>query len=147
MDYNILEIDEDKKEFLKQMGYDEQKAAMFLLGCMIGDIASAQSKDNKSSKPILNKLNYEGINSKKLIWLSNEVFEKMRQYDVLRYNEMTFAEFKKLLDKQFNKWSLTPQENVFYILSGYGYSTAKGIKAGKEKRLSESKKEEVRRNE
>ena len=69
--------------------------------------------------------------------MSNEIFEKLEQYRVLSYNEGIFSVMKLLLDKNRGQWSLTPQENVYYILSGYAYATwgamrGKGETEGKE---------------
>jgi len=65
---------------------------------------------------------------KKIERLFPEIFEKMRQYRVLTSeNEKLYAIAMELLNKNKNAWSLSPQENVFYILSGYAYITYKAI--------------------
>lgn len=145
MDYDSLDVKEEMREFVKEMGYDEAKVAMFLLGYLIGEIGNAQSP----SKPILNKITYQGMNRNKLKMLSNDVFEKLRQYKskegktLLHYesNEKIFAECKRLMDKTIEK-PLSDQENVFYVLSGYAYATHQAIeRASQYKKAKEDKKE------
>ncbi|TZE82821.1 TIGR02556 family CRISPR-associated protein [Calorimonas adulescens] len=134
MDYSTLNVDEKTKEFLQEMKYDEPKTAMFLFGNLIAEIASAQRRDGKKNKPILNKLNYQGMSWSKIQRLTGEVFEKLRQYDVLKYNEQKWAECIRLFDMTRSlydgKWPLNDRENIYYILSGYGFATVSAIKRG-----------------
>ncbi len=133
MDYDSLDLDEGIKSFVNEMGYNEPKVAMFLLGYLIGEVGNAQYREG-NSKPVLGKITYQGMNKNKLIRLLNEVFEKIVQYNkkykTLHYNEGIFAECKRLMDKTIDK-PLSDQENVFYVLSGYAYATHQAIKASK----------------
>lgn len=160
MDYNNLPLKEEIKQFIKEMKYDnKQKIAMFLLGYLIGEIGNAQSKLTDShAKPILNKINFEGMNPNKLIRLTNEVFEKMNQYKVfskkenarvplLFFNIGLFNEYKTILDKEITNWDLSDQENVFYVLSGYAYVTHRALKHSKESESKSQDKEEVKTDE
>lgn len=113
-----LNIDEDMKEFVKMIGYNEPQVALFLMGKLIGEIGWRQG----GNEPILEKITYQGMDSKRLLRLTNEIFEKLKQYKALTpYNKNTFTACKMLLDKHINNWQLNDQENVFYILSGYSY--------------------------
>lgn len=48
------------------MGYNEQETAMFLLGYLIGEIGNVQyRKTEEGTKPILNKLNFNGLDRQK----------------------------------------------------------------------------------
>jgi len=110
------------------MGYNEQQTSLFLLGNIIGAIGNAQYKrSSDGKKPILNKLNFNGMDKSKLVRLSNEIFNKLRQEKILPYNEMIYGKFKELFDKNRDSWNLNKDENLFYILSGYGYCTNKAI--------------------
>lgn len=129
--------DKEIEEYVREMGYSEPKVAVFLLGYLIGEVGNAQFKKGKT-KPILNKITYQGMNAGKIMRLANEIFEKLKQYDKLSYNEKRFAEMKKLLDRHIENWELSDQENVFYVLSGYAYNTYRAI---------ESKKDENKNNE
>jgi len=118
-----LSLPDDIKEYIKTLKYGEQETAMFLLGYLVAEVASAQYNAKLYRKPILDKISYQGMNKSKLIMLTAEIFEKLKQYEILRYNETIFAEFKMLLDKNINEWRLSDIMSVFYILSGYAYQT------------------------
>ncbi|MBC7342917.1 MAG: TIGR02556 family CRISPR-associated protein [Clostridia bacterium] len=135
MDYDALKVEGEMRNYLKEMGYGEQEAALFLLGYLVGQIGSAQRRQGVS-KAILNKLNYQGMDRNQLVRLTNEVFDKLRQYKILPYNEIVLGEAKRLLDKNYHAWKLSDQENVFFLLSGYSYATVKGIEAAQEKKAA-----------
>jgi len=123
-------LDRDIENYILKMGYKEEESALFLLGYLIGEIGNEQVKgsDFNAKKPILNKINFNGISAKSLINLSNEVFEKLDQYRIRGFNEKIFFVMKELMDKHTKDWSLTDNENVYYILSGYAYNTYRKIK-------------------
>ena len=136
MDALSLNIKENYKNFISDMGYDEQKASLFLLGCLVGAVGRKQnSKDaenkqdgNKTSgnyKPVLNKLNFNGMDFAKVKRLSNDIFEKLRQEKILMYNEAVFSAHKNLLGLNENQWKYNKDENLYYILSGYAFETMK----------------------
>lgn len=135
MDVSNLKVKDNLKVYILNMGYDEQQSAMFLLGCLIGEIGNAQYKRmGEDRKPILNKLNFGGIDKSKIVRLTNEVFNKLIQEKIRKYNEVTFSECKRLIDVNKDSWKLNKHENLFYILSGYSYDTTKAMlnKGGKE---------------
>jgi len=101
---------------------DSCKKALFLLGYIIGEIGRKQEGKDIKNKPILNKINFLGMDVEKIKRLSNEIFEKLMQYKILQYNEKIFNIFKMLFEENVNKWKLSNQENVFYVLSGYAFS-------------------------
>ncbi len=135
MDVSNLKVRDDMKVYILNMGYDEQQSAMFLLGCLIGEIGNAQYRRmGEDRKPILNKLNFGGVDKSKVVRLANEVFNKLIQEKIRKYNEITFSECKRLMDANRDSWKLNKHENLFYILSGYSYDTMKAMlnKGGKE---------------
>ncbi|WP_368491082.1 TIGR02556 family CRISPR-associated protein [Clostridium sp. BJN0013] len=145
MDTEDLKLKDHIKNYIENMKYNEQETAMFLLGYLIGEIGNAQYRrlhknsgenNTDSKKPILNKLNYSGIDKNKIIRLTTEVFGKMNQEKIRHYNEVIFNELKRLLDMNIKKWKMNKHENLFYVLSGYSYNTARAI-------LNNKKKEEV----
>jgi CRISPR-associated protein Csh1 len=125
MNTDKLTLSDDLKEYIEEVKYSEQETAMFLLGYMIAEVASAQYKEKLSRKPILDKIAYQGMNKNRIIMLTAEIFEKLKQYKVLKYNEGIFAQYKMLLDQNIDDWKLSDIMNVFYILSGYSYKTYK----------------------
>ena len=85
-----------------------------------------QRTEGYKKKPILNKIDLQGMGPEKLVRLSNDVLEKLRQYDKLQYNEYIYTTFKLLMDANISQWKLSNQENVFYLLSGYAFSNYNG---------------------
>jgi len=146
-DTNIGEVEEGMlpKEVLDYWSdvvlyEDEQRRALFLLGYLVGEIGSAQSGAGHKKKPILDKINFQGMGTDKLMRLANDVLEKLRQYDRLQYNEDAHSELKRLLDNNIGKWNLSNQENVFYTLSGYAVSNYLARKRSRDKYIEEYEK-------
>ncbi|WML28951.1 TIGR02556 family CRISPR-associated protein [Neobacillus sp. OS1-32] len=149
--------DENLVNYMKEMSFNHAQSSLFLLGVLIAKIGVAQKLKHQgitnenagtSNKPILNKINFHGMNKMKLQMLSVEVFEKLRQVKskdgrtlLNTYNEMIFAEHKRLLDKSLGNWKLSDRENVFYILSGYAFGTKRSL-TGKKKSEEEEKDSE-----
>ena len=119
---------------------DDRKRALFLLGYLVGEIGGAQSSKEIKKKPILNKINFQGMSTEKLERLTNDVLEKLKQYDKLQYNEDTFSSLKLLMDNNIHQWDLSNQENVFYVLSGYAFSNYLVRKRSKDRYFEELKK-------
>lgn len=123
---------------------DESKKALFLLGYLIGEIGARQSVKDIKKKPILNKINFQGMGVEKLIRVVGEIPDKLRQNDILQYNEKILSVCHILMEGNLNKWLLSNQENVFYTLSGYSYSNYIGwqrYKKGIEKKFVKLKGE------
>jgi CRISPR-associated protein Csh1 len=123
-------LDKDIENYMVKMGYSEEESALFLLGYLIGEIGNEQIRgaESHTKKPILNKINFNGISAKNLINLSNEIFEKLDQYRIRGYNEKVYSIMKELMDKHIRSWSLSDAENVYYIMSGYAYNTYRRIR-------------------
>ncbi|RKD31273.1 TIGR02556 family CRISPR-associated protein [Thermohalobacter berrensis] len=125
MDTDKLNIEDDMKNYIEEMRYNEEEAAMFLLGCLVGKVGNKQYTDRSGKKPILNKLNFNGMDISKTKRLSSEIVSKLRQNKILKYNEKLYAAHKQLFDKNIKNWSLNKHDNLYYILSGYSYVTSK----------------------
>ena len=130
-DSDIESIPADIKKFWDDIGiYDNPRKTLFLLGYLVGNIGNSQYRSGHKTKPILNKINFQGMTVQSILRLTNEVFEKMIQYKILKYNESVFHQYKKMIDTYSQNWNLTNQENVFYILSGYSFATCQAISKG-----------------
>ncbi len=124
LDVSELKVKDNIKNYIEKIGYDEQETAMFLLGYLIGEIGNVQYKrTEEGSKPILNKINFNGIDKQKIIRLTKDVFNKLNQEKIRQYNEVTFFEMKRLLDGNIDNWKLNKDESLFYLLSGYSFAT------------------------
>ncbi len=133
-----LSLSNKQREYLEKLRYSQNQTALYLLGVLIGEIANSQyrlgSEGKGGKKTILNKLNYQGMTLNKVQQLAVDLFDKLRQYrDSQRQpllnarNEKIFAQAQTLLSEGAGSWTLTPNENVYYILSGYSHSTLQAI--------------------
>ncbi len=125
-------LDEDMVNYIETLGLDEQETSLFLLGYVIGEIGKKQfleRPEGSKSKPILNKINFQGMDRDRLMLLFLEIFEKIKQME-LYWLEKIYALAKELADRNIKGWRKSPQENVYYILSGYSYATLRAIKGG-----------------
>ncbi len=142
-DSNVESVPVEIKKFWADIGvYDDPRKTIFLLGYMIGRIGNEQWKARHKNKPILNKINFEGMNVQAIIRLTNEVFEKMVQYKILNLHEALFYQYKRMIDTYSQDWTLSNQENVFYILSGYSFATYQAISRGEQEAPAEEETQE-----
>jgi len=111
--------------FFENMNYKESQKALFYLGRILNQIGYAQIQKNHKTKPILNKINYNGIDIQEIKRLYTELFEKARQYNILDKTEFNFSKFTSLFNPNDTKSYQNPQENVFYILSGYSFGISR----------------------
>jgi len=118
---------DEKLHFLSEQGFNEQQKALFYLGILIQQVAYSQSKAGHRNKPILNKINYQGMTHKDIQRLYLDVFEKLVQYEQIQYPsvEQDNSRFKELFDRNFSQWKLSDEQNVFYLLSGYAFKLIK----------------------
>lgn len=133
--------DQELAEYMKTMNFTVPQSSLFLLGYLISRIGAAQVNKAKtqlggqnqsvsgktSNKPILSKINFRAMNKQKIMMLSNDVFEKMKQLEINNLtNEAIYGEHRHLLDLAIREhWELSDYEGVYYILSGYAYGTKK----------------------
>ncbi len=122
-------LSEQLQEYLQELGLDRGQRALFLLGYLIGQIGSTREQ-RESGKPILNKVHFQGMDRGKVMRLANEIYEKLRQYKIADYNEAIYGAMKALLDRELTALG-SPQENTYWLLSGYAYATWQAIQHGK----------------
>ncbi|MGC8936463.1 MAG: type I-B CRISPR-associated protein Cas8b/Csh1, partial [Candidatus Methanomethylicaceae archaeon] len=122
----------DIESFLSMMGYAEWQKALFLLGLLVGRIGAEQYNKGDKKKAILNKINFQGMPAERVKLLAVDVVDGMRNYRVLdSYSEAIYANMKMMMDRNLDKFQ-NPIDNVFYILSGYAYTTLQAMKRGGE---------------
>lgn len=131
-------LPEEMRAYLSTMAYDGPETALFLLGYLLNQVGQKQRERGYENKPVLEKVNYAGMPWAKVVRLANILVDQLRQHDILKYHEGLFAVMKKLFDAHRpgahrQEWPLSPEENVFYILSGYAYGTRMALKAWAEK--------------
>ncbi len=122
--WNYSEEEYPFKQVIEAVGFDNPKAALFLIGVLIARIGAKQySASSNGKKTVLNMIDFKGMKISRIKVLSNKVFDKLKQYKLLDpYNERIFAIHKRIMDSIEN-WPLSYQENIYYILSGYAYET------------------------
>jgi CRISPR-associated protein Csh1 len=126
-------LKEEMQLYLQEMGYGEPHTALFLLGYLLHQVGRSQRIGGYEHKPVLDKVNYSGMNWPRVIRLSNLLVDQLRQHGIFIYNERIYAAAKELLDAHAASWPLSPEENVFYILSGYAWATRAAYQAGIDK--------------
>lgn len=127
------------EEFLDGQDFSKEARALFYLGALINRVAVAQLQKEHKTKPILKKINYQGMNKREVYRLYNDVIEKLRQYDKMTlYVEALMNKFHEYAEKKIidGIWPLSEQANVFYIMSGYAYMVG-----GKQKDLDKDEKQ------
>lgn len=110
------------EKFFQKMGYNNSQKSLFFLGRVLNQIAYAQEQKGHS-KPVLNKLNYNGLNKNDILKLRNDLSEKAKQYNKVNETDFNFKEFTRLFN--FNNWEMHPDEALFFILSGYSFGFIK----------------------
>ncbi|WP_028669008.1 TM1802 family CRISPR-associated protein [Runella zeae] len=106
--------------FFAKMSYTPSQKAMFYLGRAVSSVAIEQYKKGYESKPVLAKLNYNGMQKSEIVRLKNDLYDKMRQFKLHGYMEPIFKKFTEHFNE--NQWSMKPDEALFYILSGYSFN-------------------------
>jgi len=119
-------LTDEMEKFLTENGFSKEAKSLFYLGCLLGKVGSAQYKKNHQSKPILNKISFQGMNQKEILRLYNELVEKLRQYKIVNYsNELLMQKFHENFGISERKWPLSDHENIFYLMSGYSFLVGK----------------------
>ncbi len=110
--------------FFADMDYTDRQKGLFYLGRVLDQVAYAQVQSKHTTKPVMNKLNYNGMDKDAVMRLYLDLQEKVRQY-VTKLNltsvEFDFARFIQYFNPNSSDNELSPEENVFYILSGYSF--------------------------
>lgn len=111
------------EDFFLKLDYTQEQKAVFYLGRVLSSVAYAQIQKGHKSKPILNKINYNGMDASALERLDLDLSEKSRQYNIHEFTESNLAKFRSVFKEE--KWTLSPQKNVFYLMVGYTFGLTK----------------------
>lgn len=110
------------EEFLDNQGFIDNAKALFYLGILINRVAIAQYNKEHKTKPILKKIQFQGMTKKEIYRLYGDVVEKLRQYDKMTlFTEAIMNRFHYYFGTLDKEWDLNDQANVFYIMAGYSY--------------------------
>ena len=125
-------ISNNPEDFFEKMAYKDSQKALFYLGRALNTIAFAQQQQKHASKPILNKLNYNGMDKDDILRLGHELWEKANQYSQISYNgkphyflnrtEWNLKHFHNFFDyEHWEDQDIKEEEALFYILTGYSF--------------------------
>ncbi|NLK52916.1 MAG: CRISPR-associated protein [Syntrophomonadaceae bacterium] len=135
------------EEFLNQEGFKKEARALFYLGAMVYRVAIAQLLKEHRTKPVLKKINFQGMNQRDVNRLYFEVVEKLRQYDRLTlFAEALMNRFHYYAGTIGDNWPLSEHANVFYIMAGYAYmvgSKPEDVTKEEKQLIIESEEEEA----
>lgn len=113
---------DNMEKFLDKQGFDRNEKSMFYLGILINRVAMAQVLKEHRTKPILKKIQFQGMNQKEVYRLYQDVAEKLRQYDRMTiFSEAIMNRFHYYYGTHRSVWTLDDHANVFYIMAGYSY--------------------------
>jgi CRISPR-associated protein Csh1 len=111
-------------EWFKEMGYGGLQQGLFLLGYLVGEVGRAQYRKGDTKKSVLDKVDFNGMKTEKVVTLSNQILKSLRDYRILdKSNESVYYHAVKLLNKHRDWLRVNPVENAFYLLSGYAFNT------------------------
>jgi len=144
---NLKPIEEVKQDYAKRvekfftdMNYNDTQKALFYLGRILSQVANAQFQKGHTNKPILSKLNYNGMDKDAIIRLRLDLAEKAKQYNIVNKVEYNFSLFTHLFNPNKPENQLTNEENVFYLLSGYSFGMIKANENSSDKENQEKNK-------
>lgn len=119
---DYLKSIQEMEAFLDRQGFIVEAKALFYLGALVHRVGIAQYQKNHKTKPILKKVQFQGMNNKDILRLYEDVVEKLRQYDkVTLYTEQLMNRFHHYHGPIQPKWPLSDHANVFYLMAGYSY--------------------------
>lgn len=114
--------------FLDKQRFDNDERALFFMGILVNRVALAQVQKGHKTKPILKKVQFQGMNEKEVYLLYQDVVEKLRQYDKMTlFNEAIMNRFHCYYGSLKKQWSLNDHANVFYIMAGYSYMVERRV--------------------
>jgi len=114
---------ETMEDFLEQQGFSKEARALFYLGALVNRVALKQAGKGHKTKPVLNKVNYQGMSRRDILRLYEDVLDLIRHYyeGIPLYIGQYVERFHYYFGSLEKAWPLNEQENVFYIMSGYAY--------------------------
>ena len=137
------ELPDDLKKWFDELKYSDWQKSLFLMGYVIGRIGGyqmARRRGQRGFPPILRKISLDGMGRERLIQLSLDVVDAMRDYEVSSSDVIAaWAHAQMGLDKFLSSMN-SPQLNVFHILTGYAYATLRRL-SGKEREEEEASQE------
>jgi CRISPR-associated protein Csh1 len=114
-----VESTDKLQQFFSDMGYSPQQQAMYWLGRIVWYIGNAQKTKEHKQMPVLNKINYDGMDYSNIQRLLVDCFKLATQYRVVDKIDFFSKQFNQYFPAKEEFWQLSKQEAVFFILSGF----------------------------
>ncbi|AWR98645.1 TM1802 family CRISPR-associated protein [Metallosphaera hakonensis] len=127
----------DPKEYAESLGLTKGKKGLFLLGVVTASVGTAQWKKGDKKKAVLDRIDFEGMDLSDVRVYASRLMESLRDYNILKYNEGLLGEAVSMINEDKESLS-SPEENVFWILSGYSWRTLNLMKSGEIKEEEEN---------
>lgn len=108
--------------FIKQIASSEEVVGLFCIGYAIRCVGRVLYKHEIKNNPLLEKINYQGMDFVSVKKLVNQIDEKVKQYDDINGRDISYALFKAhsvLAEYIQTDWPISDVENVFFIMTGY----------------------------
>lgn len=122
------EIIWEAERFLEEQNFTVASRALFYLGLMMKRVAIAQAAKGHKNKPILKKVNFQGMSQKDILRFYEDLVEKLRQYNKVNFNtEWLMNRFHYYMGAVLTAggWPLSEHAAVFYIMAGYAFRVGK----------------------
>ncbi len=114
------------ESFLDKQGFDNEERSLFYLGVLINRVALAQIEKKHKTKPILKKIQMQGMSQKEIERLYNDVIEKLIQYEKMSiFIEAIMNRFNYYYGSTKKILKLNEHASVFHIMAGYAYLVGK----------------------
>lgn len=110
-------------DFFERMQFSSSQKAMFFLGRMLNAVVYIQREKNKT---MIDTVNYNGMDRDDIVRLRISLFEKAKQYGKTQNVVFSDAHFGQYFN--FEHWHMSPQEALFFILTGYSFGAKKKSK-------------------
>ncbi|MFX0559025.1 TM1802 family CRISPR-associated protein [Tepidibacillus infernus] len=112
----------EMENFIAQQGFTSEAKALFFLGTLLHRVAVAQYQKEHKTKPILKKIQFQGMDQHEILRLYKEIIEKLRQYNKMTlFSEHLMNRYHHYHGVLRKDWPLSDHANVFYIMAGYAY--------------------------
>ncbi len=133
-----VQDDDRAGRFLDAMGYGRSQRGLFWLGFLMGKIAYVQRRGGIHSVPVLEKIDYRGMDESAVTKLIGRVIESARQNKL--FDDRQGASTSRILYRMYEAFGaawkhdasavtwepsgrVSKEEAVFYIMSGFAYQS------------------------
>lgn len=118
------------ESFVQEQGFSVEARGLFYLGALLYRVALVQYIKGHKSKPVLKKINFQGMKRRDMQRLFADLTEKLLQYrKMTAFTEALMNRHHAYYDSVVagTATELDELQNVFFLLAGYSYMVASKI--------------------